>query len=320
MNERDWEILRTIAEEQSISRAAERLYLSQPALSYRLGAIEAEFKTQVFLRTHRGVVLTRQGEQLVAYARAMLVALARTRERIASGGDDGAAPVRIGASELFAHQALPPVLSSFRKLHPAVSVHLRTGASHAVVKLFDEDELELAIVRGDFPWAKVKHLLREEPMYLVSRRPLDLERLPDTPRISCRSDDPLELLVEKWWGERFPFPPTTTMVVDTVETCRQMVAHDLGYAILPAIGVEDQEDCRPLHKAALHWSDGTPALRRTWLLCRDVALAQPAVRGFVDHLLSALPPCEGPRAHGARRRRRRAAPRAGYPAAERSSR
>lgn len=317
MNERDWEILRAIAEERSISRAAERLFVSQPALSYRLGAIEAEFKTRVFVRTSKGVVLTPEGDQLVSYARAMITALERTRVRIASGGHGRAAPVRLGASELFAHQALPPLLSSFGKRCPEVPVHLKTGASHAVVKLFDDEEIELAIVRGDFPWAKVKHLLKEEPLYVVSRRPLELEQLPDAPRINCRSDDPVELLVDTWWAERFPCPPAATMVVDTVETCRRMVEHDLGYAILPAIGVEDREDCRPLHKMPLRWSNGTPVLRRTWLLCRAAEDHQPSVRAFVDHLLEAIPPCE-PRDVRARRRRRRAAPRAGLPAERRS--
>jgi DNA-binding transcriptional LysR family regulator len=72
MNDRDWSILATIARERNISRAAERLFISQPALSVRLRAIESEFNARIFLRTPKGVSLTPEGEQLVAYANDML--------------------------------------------------------------------------------------------------------------------------------------------------------------------------------------------------------------------------------------------------------
>lgn len=90
---------------------------------------------------------------------------------------------------------------------------------------------------------------------------------------------------------------------------------------MPAIAIDDREDCGPLHKAPLRWSDGTAVLRRTWLLCREEASARPSIRAFVDHLLEAMPRCERQAAeHRPRRRRRRPVSRAGLPAPERSSR
>lgn len=288
MDDRDWDILATIATEKTISRAAERLFVSQPALSFRLRAIEEEFKTRAFHRTPKGVSLTPQGEQLVAYAREMQLALLKTRERIASFRSQTAGTLRIGSSGVFAGNALPPLLAGFLCRHPQVSVSLVTALSHTVVRQLEREEITVGIVRGDYPWTEVKHLLREEPICLVSRRPLALDQLPDAPRIVYETDPSLQGALDAWWRQHFTRPPKVSMVVDRAETCRRMVAQGLGYALLPDMGL-DQMCERRVHRRALQGSDGTPVLRRTWLLCRKGSLELPRVRAFVEHLLEGAP-------------------------------
>ncbi|MBP8278617.1 MAG: LysR family transcriptional regulator, partial [Propionivibrio sp.] len=72
MGDKDWRILKTIAEERNLTKAAARLYISQPALTYRLKNMEEEFGAQVVSRVPTGVELTPQGEYLLAYAAEML--------------------------------------------------------------------------------------------------------------------------------------------------------------------------------------------------------------------------------------------------------
>lgn len=286
MDDRDWDILATIATEKTISRAAERLFVSQPALSFRLRAIEEEFKTRAFHRTPKGVSLTPQGEQLVAYAKEMRLALSEARERIASFRGQIAGTLRIGSSGVFARSELPPLLAGFLCRHPRVDVSLVTALSHAVVRLLEREEIAVAVVRGDYPWTEVRHLLREEPVCLVSRRPLELDQLPDAPRIMYETDRSLQGALDAWWRQHFTRPPKVSMVVDRAETCRRMVAQGLGYALLPAMGL-DQTCDRGVSRRALLGSDGAPVLRRTWLLCRKGSLELPRVRAFVEYLLEA---------------------------------
>lgn len=315
MDDRDWDILATIAEEKNISRAAERLCISQPALSYRLRAIEEEFETKAFVRTPKGVSLTAQGEQMVAYAREMILALQKARERLAGHGGKVAGPLRIGSSAVFANHELPRLLAGFLQRHPGVDVHLRTGVSRAVLEMLDREACTVGIVRGDHPWTEVKHPLREEGICLLSHRPLELEQLPDAPRITYGTDPSLQALLDDWWREHFSRPPKAPMVVDTMDTCRRMVAHGLGYALLPDIGLDEIEQLRPVYKRFLHWQDGDPVLRRTWLFCKESSLELPPVRAFVEHLLEARPRRETPSAEaiGGRRGGPRGAPRKGGP-------
>ena len=69
MNDHDWRLMQALAEERSITRAAERLFISQPAITYRLRMLEREFGTSLAVRTPAGIILTPQGEYLAKYSR-----------------------------------------------------------------------------------------------------------------------------------------------------------------------------------------------------------------------------------------------------------
>ncbi|QJW47251.1 LysR family transcriptional regulator [bacterium BFN5] len=107
MDSKDWEILKIISEEKSITKAAERLYISQPALTYRLKNMEKEFKTKILIRTSTGILLTSQGEQLLHYANEMLIKMMNIKDRILNESDKISGSLRLGVSSIFAHYRLP---------------------------------------------------------------------------------------------------------------------------------------------------------------------------------------------------------------------
>ncbi len=113
MDDKDWRILKTIAEERNLTKAAARLYISQPALTYRLKNMEEEFGAQVVSRVPTGVELTPQGEYLLAYAAEMLHKFGAVKERIKNMADKVQGALRIGSSSVFAHYTLPKILKGF---------------------------------------------------------------------------------------------------------------------------------------------------------------------------------------------------------------
>lgn len=76
-----------VAEEGSLSRAAKRLFVSQPPLTRQIRALEEELQTPLFVRTHRGVDLSPDGELFLKHAREILGALSRARSAMASARD-----------------------------------------------------------------------------------------------------------------------------------------------------------------------------------------------------------------------------------------
>lgn len=283
MNDRDWLLLKTIAEERNITKAADRLYVSQPALTYRVKLLEREFRTTLLIRTPNGVILTPQGEFLLAYAEEMLLRLTKTKEQLASFGNTVKGPLRIGSSAIFANYELPQLLHGFRDLYPETEIFLKTGMSRQVRRMLEHEEVAVAIIRGDPEWKEEKHLLFDEPVCLVSKKPLDVEDLPKQPRIIYGTDSSLQSLVAEWWRKTFTQPFKESMAVDTMDTCRRMVQQNLGWAILPSIGLNEFDD---LQLRPLFWPDGSPLIRKTWICYGSYAKQLPTVRAFIDFVLA----------------------------------
>lgn len=281
MDDKDWLVLKTVAEEKNLTRAADRLYLSQPALTYRLRNLEKEFGTQLFARRPSGILLTPQGEYLLSYSQDMLFQINKVKERIKNMENKVQGTLRLGTSSVFAHYELPQILKSFLEVYPDVEVTLKTGLSRRIHRMLQKEEVSIAILRGDHNWEGEKFLLREEPICLVSSNPIEFNELPHKPQISYLTDSSLEPMIEEWWRESFACAPHITMEVDSMDTCRQMVLHGLGWAILPEIGLGEQGR---LFTRELFWRSGKPLRRRTWVAFPEASLELSAVRAFVEFL------------------------------------
>lgn len=281
MDDKDWRILKTIAEERNITKAAARLFTSQPALTYRLKNLEEELGTQIVSRVPSGVVFTPQGEYLLAYATEMVVKLDKVKEYIKNMENKVQGSLRMGSSAVFAHYALPRMLKGFMELYPEVEFSLKTGLSYQVLRMLEKQEIVLAVVRGEHGWEGEKFLLAEEPICLVSMENIELDELLRKPHIRYGTDTTLQKEIDDWWRQNFKAPPRTTMEVNTMDTARQLVLHGLGWTILPAIGLPKNDS---LLAKPLSWRDGTPMIRKTWLLCSDGALELLTVRTFIEYL------------------------------------
>ena len=115
MNEKDYLLLKTLEKERTLSRAAEKLYLSQPALSYRLQTLEKETGAKLLNRSRRGATLTPAGEFLLIKLAQMNRELQQTREQIRAMSGSIAGILRLGISSVFAHYDLPQLMKSFHE-------------------------------------------------------------------------------------------------------------------------------------------------------------------------------------------------------------
>jgi DNA-binding transcriptional LysR family regulator len=284
MNEKDWQMLQVIAEEKNITRAAARLYISQPSLSYRLKTLEEEMGSSLVLRTPTGILLTAEGEYLHAYAQTMMQKLRETKEHIQDIKGSVQGVLRLASSSVFAYYELPSLLKGFKQQYPAVEILLNTNRSPVVNRLLKTGEVSLAFIRGDYHWADGKHLFSEESICLVSSSPLDIHKLPLYPRIIVSSSE-IQDMVDEWWHQTFTVPPYITLEVDSMDICRQMALHGLGWGVMPAIGLKGYDS---LYKQPLYWKNGEPLVRRTWLMCRDSALQLPTIHAFVEYVKSVI--------------------------------
>jgi LysR family transcriptional regulator for metE and metH len=137
-----------VASAGSMTRAAERLYLTQSALSHQLRDIESRFKTQFFVRLGRRMVLTPAGQRLLDSARRVLADLQQAEEDVRSlaGGTDGV--IRVCTQCNTGYHWLAPLLGAFQRRFPRVAVNVMADATDRPVQALLEGRLDLAILSG----------------------------------------------------------------------------------------------------------------------------------------------------------------------------
>lgn len=159
-----------IAEEGSITRAAERLGMQQPPLSQQIKALEERLGLLLFRRKARGVTLTESGQVLLDEARVILARLdhAERSVRRTARGEQGRLSIGIAPTAPF-HPFVPSVIRAFREAFPGVTVLLEECLSREAVLGLAEARLDTAFVRAEVPDATdlTVHRLTDEPMIVA---------------------------------------------------------------------------------------------------------------------------------------------------------
>jgi predicted ATPase/DNA-binding transcriptional LysR family regulator len=132
----------------SLSRAAEELYVSQPAVSKHLASLEAELGEALVVRSRQGATLTTRGQVLADYVLRAEALLANARRALHADAESGTGTLAVSASGIPATYLLPELLGKFRERYPAVEIEFEEGTSAGALELVRLHRVELAVVGG----------------------------------------------------------------------------------------------------------------------------------------------------------------------------
>lgn len=283
MDEREWQTFITVVEEGNITKAAEKLFLSQPALSYRLRHIETELNASLFLRTNDGIILTPEGELFDEYCRRMLREQETLKQNISAINGKIQGTLKISASINFADFELPKLLHTFRDAYPDIHIQVKTGFSHQAIKSFNSGESMITFARGDYKAPGKSVVLLEEPYCIVYKDPIPFEDFKSIPFIRYNTDPSVSNVIESWCSDKLKEPPTVSMDVNSMATCRHFVREGLGWSILTYMGLGPCKDkdvvVRPLRD-----SEGKIVTRTTKMFYNESSASLPAVRTFIEYV------------------------------------
>ncbi|MDQ6596787.1 LysR family transcriptional regulator [Bacillus salipaludis] len=278
----EFQLLSVLAQEMNMRKASERLFVSQPALSQRLQTIEKDWETKLFIRSQKGLALTPSGEQVIQFVNEVLKKEEKVRESIHSlqGGVSGT--LKIAVASIVGQNWLPQVLKQYIDTYPQAKISLVTGWSSEILKCLHDDQVHIGIIRGTPDWKGAKIHLFSDPLYLVDRVITKPEQVLDTDRpfIQFKSDSNYYQEIQDWWMRNFKTSPKRTIVVDQIETCKQMTFNGIGYSILPSITLKSAE--KNIFKIPLLNENQLPLKRDTWLLGYESAFQLKQVNAFVE--------------------------------------
>lgn len=161
----------TLADEQSISRAADKLYMAQSSLSQFLQQYESELGIALFVRTSKGIRPTAAGKVFIDNARSILMHYRLVQNELWDMAKLEGGNVILGISSFRAKYMLPKILTCFRQKYPKVQVDIVEANSMALEDMLVEGSIDIAIVA--LPLTRLAHeveFLKRDEVFLIANR------------------------------------------------------------------------------------------------------------------------------------------------------
>jgi LysR family transcriptional regulator, transcriptional activator of the cysJI operon len=141
-------VFRAVADHLNFRKASEHLFLTQPAVTLQIKALENDLGVRLFDRSANRVVLTPQGSLLLRYARKMAALAAEAEQKLGSADGQFSGDLSLGVSTTIAQYVLPRLIGAFLDEHPRVQLALRSGNTEEVVQLVLDSSVAIGLIEG----------------------------------------------------------------------------------------------------------------------------------------------------------------------------
>ncbi|HMT93869.1 LysR family transcriptional regulator [uncultured Thiothrix sp.] len=238
-----------VARYQSFSLAADALFLSQPAISKRISALEAELGTALFNRINRKVTLTEAGRALLPRVQALRTELEDIRRLASNLSSDVHGVLTMGTSHHIGLHRLPPALSAFNQRYPAVQLDLRFVASEQACQAVERGELEMAIatlpnalpeqLQAQVIWTDQLHIVTSRQHMLSQRGKVSLAELVQH-RCVLPSKDTYTYQIISQALRHLENQLNVYVSTNYLETLKMLVSAGFGWSLLPHTLLNEQ--------------------------------------------------------------------------------
>lgn len=261
-----------ITQAGTMTKAAEGLHLTQSALSHQLRDIESRFNTAFFLRVGKRMVLTAAGRRVLDSAGPILDDLARTEEDVRRIAEQRDGVIRVATQCNTGYHWLPPLLASFNRKHPRVTINILPDATDRPIEALLDGRLDLAILTNEIsdPRLRLQRLFGDEMVALVSRdhplaarRWLSVAELAGEPLFLYSSSPEESFVLQRVLAPAGHTPAKLSFIMLT-EAMIEMARAGLGVAVLPRWSAQPSIAARSLIPLSItrrgirrHWTAAT---------------------------------------------------------------
>src|SRR5690606_14509006 len=164
MADRRLQVFHAVAKHLSFTKAAEALYMTQPAVTFQVKQLEEQFNARLFDRSHGRIKLTSAGELVLSYAERILGLSAELETRMAEMSGEIAGPLIIGASLTNGEFILPQVIGEFQASHPRIEIRRTVGNSELIENRVADRSLDVGFIESHshLPSLETQQICEEE--------------------------------------------------------------------------------------------------------------------------------------------------------------
>ena len=275
MTERELFYMKTIAKEKSISKAAAKLYISQPSLSQYVARVESALGEKLFIRTGSGLNLTYAGEKYMQAATSILNIYSDFKTEISGMSQLKSGRITIGITYFLSMLILSDILSAFRQAYPAIEIFVVEKSTNELERLLSAGEIDFAImhVHKKLPvHTEIQEYCRllEDPFVAVMSKQefpqalcvggmpvVTLSQLRESRFIMVHKDQRIRQIADFILASA-DFTPKIVLTTRNCETAKQLAGKGGGVSLLPLSYVnhfsasDDAVVCRVDHADA-YW-------------------------------------------------------------------
>ena len=275
-----------VARNQSFSRAAEKLYRTQPAISAQIRALEEEFGQKLFDRLGRRIFLTPSGEVLFEYGERLLALHRETMQRVREAHGLVAGQLVVGANEATCLYVLPQIFAEFKRKHPQVGINVYRSFSHKILQKMAASEIDVGIVTLPVTQNNLKvipifedelHVMVPAGHAFAKRSSVKVEDLVKEPLIFPKGGHTRELLERIF--RKYRNQLQISMELASVESIKKFVGVGLGVSLLSRSYAEMECKSGVLKLVPIH---GMKLVRRLGLVYRTDRHLSRAAQAFAE--------------------------------------
>ncbi len=279
----------TVAEELNITRAAQKLCISQPPLSNQMHELEKELNTILFIRGRRSLQLTESGKLLYRHAKEILLLSNIAKNEIIAMDDKMNGTINIGLVEGSAPNIAAEWIDTFHKKNKGVHFNIIDGNSDELIQKLRSGLINLAVITSpcdntllnSFTVGKEKmtaFMSKNNPLSDLPGDTIDLIKLKNEPLI-VPSRESINVMINKWFKE-IGAKPNIICKMDNYLDVAALARHNVGVSLFPKTSYIENSEI--VVKEVIN-PDRTIEYLFVWLKGKPLSLVDEA---FIDHVKS----------------------------------
>ena len=236
-----------VAETQSFSRAAEKLFLTQPAISKRIATLEDSLDCQLFDRLGKNIQLTQAGQALIPSYQRILSEINETRRIISTLRSEVSGHLRFGTSHHIGLHRLPPILKHYTRLYHQVELDIQFMDSEQAAALILKGSIELALITlpdeienhlSTIPvWTDTMYCVVAKDHVLSKQKYVTIKQLSEHGvLLQAQSTHTRDII-----DQALELNPEIKIIMESnyLETIKAMIQNGLGWGVLPESMIDD---------------------------------------------------------------------------------
>jgi DNA-binding transcriptional LysR family regulator len=235
-----------VASAGSFTRAARELFITQPAVSQEIKALEVSLGIKLFDRSGKNVRMTAEGEILLSYTLRLFALHEEMESLFGRSKSLQHGQIKLGSTALMGTYFLPKIIGRFNRRYPGIEIDLQMGNSDQVMHLVLEGLVDLGFSGMTTNHARLESILIHQeklimvasPRHPLSAKKISLDDISETPFIWREKGTQTRKLIEKWFLRQLRgHYPRKSIELQNMEAAKRMVEEGYGITVVPEAAV-----------------------------------------------------------------------------------